>query len=59
MIQGMLKQREADHQALNDKRLEHLWLVDPPLMLSSTTLELYVYVYTYVVYRFSLHLYVC
>ena len=27
VIEGMLKQREADHQALNDRRLEHLWLV--------------------------------
>lgn len=27
VIEGMLKQREADHQALNDRCLEHLWLV--------------------------------
>ncbi len=25
VLQSMLKQREVDHQALNDKRLEHLW----------------------------------
>ena len=25
VIEGMLKQREADHQALNERRLEHLW----------------------------------
>ena len=25
VLKRMLKQREADHQALNDKRLEHLW----------------------------------
>lgn len=28
VIKGMLKQREADHQALNDRRLEHLWFVN-------------------------------
>ena len=27
VIETMLKQREADHQALNDRRLEHLWSV--------------------------------
>ena len=25
LLQGILEQREADHQALNERRLEHLW----------------------------------
>ena len=25
LLKQLLKQREVDHQALNDKRLEHLW----------------------------------
>ena len=27
VLKKMLQQREVDHQALNDKRLEHLWYV--------------------------------
>ena len=27
LLKEALQQREVDHQALNDKRLEHLWYV--------------------------------
>ena len=33
LIEQMLKQRETDHQALNDRRLEHLWSAEISIAL--------------------------
>ena len=36
----MLQQKEVDHQALNDKRLEHLWCVTMKIYKQSNYLNL-------------------
>lgn len=35
VICQVLKQREVDHQALNDKRLEYLWYVQQLFVIST------------------------